>query len=250
MLHITPLPLLSDNYAYYLEETISGQTAIIDPSEAKGVLKFLKGRTLDFILNTHHHPDHTGGNLTLKKETGAPIVGFRGDQHRIPGLDHPLEEGDLFELGHARATLFFVPGHTQGHVAYSFEADQALFTGDTLFSLGCGRLFEGTAEEMWTSFQKIACLPEETRIYCGHEYTLANLAFAKSLFPDDLALQKEEKRLEALREQGKPTIGSTLGFEKRFNPFFLSQKRPCEEGLSNVEIFALRRHLKDDFSPR
>lgn len=250
MLEITLIPLLRDNYAYFLEDASSGQTAIVDPSEADGVLAFLNKRQkpLTYILNTHHHSDHTGGNKVLKAETGARVCGFVDDADRLPGLDRGLSEGELFSLGASQADILFVPGHTRGHLAFYFEKDRALFSGDTLFSLGCGRLFEGTAQEMWRSLSKLAALPEDTRLYCGHEYTLANLKFAEFLFPEDKALQQEKTRLLALREASKPTIPSTLKFEKRFNPFLLFQKRPCEEGLQESDIFALRRRLKDTVS--
>lgn len=249
MLTVTPLPLLADNYAYFLEDQATGRTAIVDPSEAEGVLNFLNThqKPLHYILNTHHHPDHTGGNLLLKAHTQAQVVGFRGDHDRLPGLDLPLEAGDVFPLGDSVASILLIPGHTRGHIAYHFAAKKILFTGDTLFSLGCGRLFEGTPAQMWDSLQKIGSLPGETRLYCGHEYTLANLAFARSLFPEDEALQKEGQRLGDLRQAGLPTIPSTLAFEKRYNPFFLHQRRPCEAGLSDAEVFALRRRLKDAF---
>ena len=249
MLVVTPIPLLADNYAYFLEDEASGQTGVVDPSQAQGVLDFLiiHNRPLHFILNTHHHPDHTGGNLALKAATGAQVVGFQGDRHRLPGLDIPVGEKEILHLGGSTATILFIPGHTRGHIAYHFAEDKILFTGDTLFSLGCGRLFEGSPKDMWASLQKIARLPDETQIYCGHEYTLANFDFATSLFPKDAALQREGERLRKKRQNSLPTVPSLLGFEKRFNPFLLFQKRPCEVPLSDEEIFALRRRLKDNF---
>lgn len=249
MIRVTPIPLLTDNYAYFLEEEDSCLTAVVDPSEASGVLTFLdaNGQNLDFILNTHHHPDHTGGNLALKEATGARVVGFEADRHRLPGLDVPVHENRPFMLGKETGKILFVPGHTAGHIAYHFHQDHLLFTGDTLFSLGCGRLFEGSAPQMWASLQKIAGLPDQTKIYCGHEYTLANLAFAEHLFPDDPDLKREGKRLRHQREAGLPTVPSLLEFERRFNPFLHSKRRPCEAALTAVEVFALRRHLKDTF---
>lgn len=249
MIEITLLPLLTDNYAYFLEEKGSGITAVVDPSEGAGVLSFLKRhkKSLTYIFNTHHHPDHTGGNLALKQETGAQVVGFEKDAVRLPGLDHGLKEGDIFTFGASKIEVIFVPGHTSGHIAYFCPQEKALFSGDTLFSLGCGRLFEGSAEEMWASLSKLMVLPDETQIYCGHEYTLLNLEFAKYLFPEDRELLPDEIRLRELRASSHPTIPSLMKFEKRFNPFLLFQKRPCEEGLSDVEIFALRRRLKDEF---
>tara|TARA_A100000171_G_scaffold52129_1_gene69164 strand:- start:717 stop:1469 length:753 start_codon:yes stop_codon:yes gene_type:complete len=250
MLDITPIPLLTDNYAYFLEDLATGVTAIIDPSEATGVLTFLKdhNKSLNYILNTHHHHDHTGGNLLLAQKTGATVAGFEKDQHRLPGLQKPLKDESVFKIGQSEALIIFVPGHTLGHIAYYFQDSRALFTGDTLFSLGCGRLFEGTPKQMWTSLQKIQKLPDSTRIYCGHEYTLDNLAFAKHLFPEDTALQKEEQRLKKLRHMSQSTVPSTLKFEKRFNPFLNQIKRPEESGLGDLEVFTLRRHMKDTFS--
>ncbi|MCE2951400.1 MAG: hydroxyacylglutathione hydrolase [Alphaproteobacteria bacterium] len=244
MVRVTILPVLQDNYSYFLEAE-DGTTAIIDPSAAEPVLAFLQahGKPLHYILNTHHHADHVGGNLELSQETGAIIAGFQGDSDRIPGQYILLRDQDLFKLGNSWAQILHIPGHTLGHIAYYFESESMLFTGDTLFSLGCGRLFEGTPEAMWHSLSRLMSLPDETKVYCGHEYTLANLAFARSLAPNDDALKKLEYALKEKRQKDLPTLPSTLGFEKIFNPFLT-----CIHDASPVEAFTKRRALKDAFN--
>lgn len=248
MLQITPLPLLKDNYAYFIEDSVSGMCAVIDPGEAGPVWQFLqeKEKKLSYILNTHHHWDHVNGNRDLQRKTDAQIVGFEGDRGRIPGQTIFLKEGDVFCLGAAHAHVLFIPGHTTGHIAYYFEQDDAVFTGDTLFSLGCGRLFEGTPKQMWKSLEKLASLPNQTRIFCGHEYTLANLAFAKHVFPQDEQLWTLEEELRQKRAKAIPTTGSTMAFEKRFNPFLqgiLEASSPQEA----QRLFQERRASKDIF---
>lgn len=248
MLAITPLPLLKDNYAYFIEDSISGVCGVIDPGEAGPVLSFLqeKGKTLSYVLNTHHHWDHVNGNVELQRRTGAQIVGFEGDRGRIPGQAIFLQEGEIFCLGEARAQILCIPGHTLGHIAYYFEEDRAVFTGDTLFSLGCGRLFEGTPSQMWDSLERLANLPGQTRVFCGHEYTLANLAFAKHVYAQDTQLWGLEEELKKKRALGLPTTGSTIEFERRFNPFL----RGGVEARSPQEarrLFQERRAAKDVF---
>ena len=248
MLEITPLPLLKDNYAYFIEDSVSGLCGVIDPGEALPVWHFLqkKGKSLSYILNTHHHWDHVNGNVELQRRTGAQIVGFEADEGRIPGQTVFLKEGEIFCLGGARAQILFIPGHTLGHVAYYFEEERAVFTGDTLFSLGCGRLFEGTSSQMWESLEKLANLPSQTRVFCGHEYTLANLAFAKHIYPQDPQLWVLEEELEKKRAQNLPTTGSTIQFERRFNPFLR-----CDLETSSSQearrLFQERRAAKDVF---
>lgn len=243
MLNVTFLPLLTDNYAYFLE-TEDGTTAVIDPSAADPVLAFLQqhGKPLHYILNTHHHADHVDGNLRLRAETGAIIAGFQGDSDRIPGQSILLRDQDLFKLGNTWAQILHIPGHTLGHIAYYFEPEKMLFTGDTLFSLGCGRLFEGTPEVMWNSLSRLMTLPDDTQVYCGHEYTLANLTFAKSLSPHDETLQNLEVELKEKRARNLPTLPSTLHFEKEFNPFLT-----CARDADALETFTRRRALKDGF---
>jgi hydroxyacylglutathione hydrolase len=238
MLEITQIPALTDNYIYLLRDQESGETAVVDPSEATPVLTALKGEKLNYILNTHHHWDHTGGNLQLQKATGAMVVGFEGDAHRIPGIDRPLKDGQSFSLGQSTAKILFIPGHTLGHIAYHFARDLAVFCGDTLFSLGCGRLFEGTPAQMFHSLARLKNLADDTRVYCGHEYTVANAKFALTIDPKNDALRKRQKEAETLRAQKLPTVPSLLIDEKACNPFL--------RAATEAE-FARLRKLKDDF---
>ena len=253
-MQIALVPLLTDNYGYLLHDPASGETGIVDPSEAAPVLAAARERgwRLTHILNTHHHHDHTGGNLALKQATGAAIVGPAPDRARIPGIDSALDEGETFRLGGAAAEILFIPGHTRGHIAFHFGGEKAVFCGDTLFSLGCGRMFEGTAPMMWASLDKLRRLPAETRIYCGHEYTAANARFAVSIDPDNEALRRREGAVAALRGRGEPTIPSTMGEECAANPFL----RADDPGLAAViglpdappsEVFGEIRRRKDNF---
>lgn len=240
MLTIHIIPALKDNYIYLLRDEATGHTAVIDPSEAKPVLEVLKqkGWKLHYIWNTHHHWDHTGGNLALKQQTGCKIIGFVGDKHRLPGIDQIVADGEDLALGESVAKILFIPGHTLGHIAYWFEKDNALFCGDTLFSLGCGRLFEGTPEQMYTSLQKLAALPEETRVYCGHEYTVTNARFALSVDPDNQALQSHYTYALEKDQRHQPTLPSTIGIERTLNPFLR---------VKNAKEFAILRKDKDNF---
>ena len=220
-LAIEQIPVLADNYIYLAHDPGSGDTAAIDPAVAPPVLERLraKGWRLTHILNTHHHNDHVGGNLTLQEATGAVIVGHRRDAERIPGIDIEVSDGDSFLLGGAAALVIDVPGHTVGHIAYWFPESRALFCGDTLFALGCGRLFEGTGEQMWASLKKFRPLPDDTRVYCAHEYTESNANFARTVErhnPDLLARIEEVKQA---RLHHRPTVPSTLGTERKTNPF-------------------------------
>jgi hydroxyacylglutathione hydrolase len=176
MLEIVTLPVLDDNYIYLVHEPLSGETAAVDPAVAEPVLMQLRQNNwkLTTIFNTHHHSDHIGGNLELKRQTGCRIIASEHDRHRIPGIDQTVNEGDVVSLGKQQARILFTPGHTLGHIVYYFEQDKLLFCGDTLFAMGCGRLFEGTADQMWQSLQKLKTLPPDTQIYCTHEYTLNN----------------------------------------------------------------------------
>lgn len=248
--HIEQIPALQDNYVYLLTDEATGTVGVIDPSEAAPVLDALDEGRLDYILLTHHHWDHVGGVEELKELTKAKVVGFSGDAHRLPGVDLRVEDGGSFALGGATANVFFIPGHTLGHVAYWFEESRALFCGDTLFSLGCGRLFEGTAQQMWASLSKLRALPDGTRVFCAHEYTESNSRFALHLDPKNENLVQRAARVRELRAKGRPTVPSTMGEEKLTNPFLRADDPDLMRavGLGDAEAtFAEIRKRKDQF---
>lgn len=254
MLEILQIPVLKDNYVYLLHEPDSGATAAVDPAVAGPVLEALdaRGWRLSHVLNTHHHGDHVGGNLELKAATGCAIVGAAGDRHRIPGIDVALKDGEEFRLGSASARMLEVPGHTSGHVAFWFEDDAALFCGDTLFALGCGRLLEGSAEQMWRSLERLRALPPKAKVFCAHEYTQANARFAVTIEPGNTALRERLGRVEALRREGLATVPSSLGEELATNPFLRPESPEIRQGLGivqapDVEVFAEIRRRKDGF---
>jgi hydroxyacylglutathione hydrolase len=254
MLEILQLPVLKDNYVYLIHDSQTGETAAVDPAEADPVLEALaaNGWTLTHVLNTHHHGDHVGGNLELKRRTGCRIVGSERDLNRIPGIDVAVGETAVFRLGNSEARILDVPGHTRAHIAFWFAGADALFCGDTLFALGCGRLFEGTPEEMWCSLSKIRALPSETRIYCAHEYTQANGRFALTVEPGNAALQQRMAQVDELRRHNKPTVPSTLKEELATNPFLRPESEEIRSnlGLLNadpVDVFAETRRRKDMF---
>ena len=253
-LQVEMFPCLSDNYGFLLHDPDSGATACVDTPEVAPILAALKRRgwRLSHIFNTHHHMDHAGGNLEIKRGTGCAIVGPRDDAARIPGLDIGVGDGDVFDFGRQRVEVFATPGHTRGHIVYLLRDARVAFVGDTLFALGCGRLFEGTPEQMWSSLQKILQWPDDTRIYCAHEYTQANARFALSVEPSNEALQRRSEEIARLRAAGRPTVPTTLELEKATNPFL----RPDSEALratlkmsghDNVAVFARTRALKDAF---
>jgi len=249
MLQIELVPCLSDNYAYLIRD--DGICAVVDPSEPAPVKAALKrGERLTHILNTHHHFDHTGGNLPLKEEFGAQVVGPAKDRDRIPGIDVGVSEDAMWTLGGHDVRVLEIPAHTKGHIAFVFGG--VAFTGDTLFAMGCGRLFEGTPQMMWASLSKLMTLPDATRIYCGHEYTLSNGKFALSVEPGNADLQTRMKEVEALRAKGAPTIPSTMALEKKTNPFLRADSAEIRKTLGmedagNAEVFGELRRRKDSF---
>ncbi|KAK9794623.1 hypothetical protein WJX73_000636 [Symbiochloris irregularis] len=249
------IPCLSDNYAWLLTDTETGKTAVVDPSESKPVQAVLeqRDRKLDFILNTHHHWDHTGGNIELKEKYGSKIVGPAADHDRIPGIDTALADGDTWDFGSLKMHVFDTPGHTKGHITLWFPEAEALFPGDTLFVLGCGRLFEGSPKQMWSSLRKMIPLPPSTRIFCAHEYTQSNARFALHVNPDSTAMQQRKREIDAMRAQGIATVPSLLRQELECNPFL----RPGDPGIrrslgipadaSDEDAFAAIRQAKDKF---
>ena len=254
MLDIIQIPILSDNYIYLLHDTISGETATVDPALAEPVLAILKQRgwQLTYILNTHHHGDHVGGNLELKRQTGCQIIGSAADKHRIPAIDRCVSEGERIIIGSHSAQILDTAGHTSGHIVYYFAEDNALFCGDTLFVMGCGRLFEGSAEQLWQSLQKLKVLPPETRVYCAHEYTENNARFALSVEPANLALHNKMAVVQQQRAQGLATVPSTIADELATNPFFREDSTAIRASVhcmehKPVEVFAELRRLKDSF---
>ena len=253
-LEVFQFPCLSDNYGFLIHDPESGATATIDTPDAEAINRALQdhGWALTHILNTHHHFDHAGGNLALKKKWGCVIVGPAADVARIPGIDVAVGDGDDYEFGSMIARVFDVPGHTRGHIAYYFADEHVAFVGDTLFALGCGRLFEGTPSQMWTSLQKLLALPDQTRVYCAHEYTQANARFALTVDPDNEDLRRRALEIDDRRARGLPTVPTSIGLERRTNPFL----RPASETLrrtlgmlhaSDTEVFAEVRARKDRF---
>ncbi len=254
MLEIEQIPVLNDNYVYLVREPASGAIAAVDPSVHEPVLARLaqKRWKLTHVLNTHHHHDHTGGNLGLKEATGCTVVGYRGDADRIPGIDVRVDDGETYRLGQEEARVIFIPGHTRGHIAFHFAGSQAVFCGDTLFSLGCGRLFEGTPAQMWSSLGKLRGLPDETRVYCGHEYTQSNARFALTIEPDNQALLARSAEVDAARSKGLSTVPSLMKVERAANPFLRADMPAVAKAVGlpvsdPVGVFAEVRRRKDAF---
>ena len=231
---------LDDNYGFLVHEPSSGQTACIDTPDTGRILEEADtaGWAITQIWNTHHHWDHAGGNLALKDATGAKVFAPAYDKHRIDGIDTAVSDGDTVSLGNAKARVMFTPGHTLGHIIYWFEDQNIAFVGDTLFALGCGRLFEGTPAQMHKSLNRLAALPPKTTIYCAHEYTQANARFALSVEPENPDLIAYAKDVDAKRKRGEPTVPTTIGHELAANPFLRAR---------SVDEFAARRAAKDRF---
>jgi hydroxyacylglutathione hydrolase len=253
-LEIERVPALKDNYLWLIREPEADAVAVVDPAEAAPVEARLaaRGWRLTHILNTHHHRDHTGGNLELKSRWNATIVGPRADRDRIPGIDIEVGEGDQYRFGAETAEVFDIPGHTRGHIAYWFAGSEALFCGDTIFALGCGRLFEGTPEQMWRSLSKLMPLPGATRVYCAHEYTQANARFALTVDGGNPELVTRAREVDALRARGEATVPSTLAEERATNPFLRADRPALAQavGLPSgdpVAVFAEIRRRKDNF---
>ena len=256
---ILSIPVLSDNYAYVLIDEATNEAGVVDPSEAGPVAAAIRREGVNFttIINTHHHWDHVGGNKELVQEfSQLNVYGHKRDETRTPCITHMVDEGDTVRIGNLAARFLFIPCHTSGHIAAYFEAEKSVFTGDTLFIAGCGRLFEGTAADMHNNMVKLMQLPDDTKIYCGHEYTVTNLNFALSLEPGNVKLQEKLRWAEALRAKNQPTIPGTVGEEKEINPFVRVDSAELQEqvqqsfpglSLDPVSVLEKTRFLKDNF---
>ena len=238
-MEIVAVPVLSDNYVWLIHNAETDETAAVDPSVAEPVLDAAaaKGWRLTHVLNTHWHPDHTGGNAGIQSATGAPIIAPTEAQ-RVSKVDQVVGEGDRVRVCGAEALVWHIPAHTAGHIAYYFEDEGMIFVGDTMFAMGCGRLFEGTAEEMYANLQRIAALPGDVQIYCGHEYTLANARFAMHAEPENQATGARLVEVEKLRDAGEITLPTSVAQERETNPFVRA---------SNWQEFARLRSEKDSF---
>lgn len=239
MIRVTLIPVLDDNYAYLLQSE-DGLVGVVDPGEAPPVIDYLEQHNLklDYIFNTHHHGDHIGGNAALMEHYGAKLVGSKAEEARIPGMDILLGEGDAFAFGDEDFQILETPGHTHGHICFYAPQSEILFAGDTLFAMGCGRVFESSMEQMFASLQKLKALPLSTRLYCGHEYTLSNAKFCAHADTGNPYIQKRLIEVQALREKNTPTLPSTLVQEHKTNVFL--RARTAEE-------FAALRTAKDSF---
>ena len=239
-LEIVRIPALSDNYVWLVHEPGSGETAVIDPAVAEPVMDeaAARGWRITQIWNTHWHPDHTGGNAAIKAATGCLVTGPAAEAAKIPTLDRQVAEGETVTLGRVEAQVLDVPAHTAGHIAFHLPSEEAVFVGDTMFAMGCGRLFEGTAEQMHSNLQRLAALPPETRVYCAHEYTLSNGRFALAAEPGNAALAERMRGVEAARAAGEGTVPTTIALERATNPFVR---------VGSAAELAERRAWKDSF---
>jgi hydroxyacylglutathione hydrolase len=240
MLEIIRIPVLSDNYVWLVHEPASGETMVVDPAVAEPVMAEAdrRGWRIGQIWNTHWHPDHTGGNAAIKAATGCIITGPAAEAARIPTLDRQVREGDRVRLGDVEAVVMEVPAHTAGHIAYHVPGEQLIFVGDTLFAMGCGRLFEGDAAQMHANLQRLALLPEETRVYCAHEYTLSNGRYAAVAEPENQAIRQRLVEVERARAADEATVPTTIGLERATNPFMRAR---------SAEELAARRQAKDGY---
>lgn len=238
MLEVVPVPAFADNYIWLVHDSASGETAVVDPGDAAPALAEAKRRgwTITQVWNTHHHWDHSGGNLAMKEATGCSVSGPAAED--IPGRDVPLSEGSELRIGGHRGRVIAIPGHTLGHVALVFDEDRIAFVGDTLFAMGCGKIFEGTPEQMHRSLQRIAALDEDTSLYCGHEYTLANGRFAAHVEPGNADIAARLAEVEQMRARGEITLPTTVAAERATNPFVRS---------GDWQEFARLRAAKDSF---
>jgi len=239
MLEVVAVPVLTDNYVWLIHNRETGETAAVDPSVAEPVLDAAaaKGWSLSQVLNTHWHPDHTGGNKGIKATTGCTITAPE-EARKVSEVDYVVAEGDRVTVAGAEAIVWNIPAHTAGHIAYYFEDEGMIFVGDTMFAMGCGRLFEGTAEQMYSNMQRIAALSDDVRIYCGHEYTLANGHFAEHADPENAAVRERVVKVKSLRDDGQITLPTTVGEERETNPFVRA---------TNAQELARLRAEKDSF---
>ena len=245
---------LQDNYSYLIIDETNNLACVVDPSEAQPIINYLKNKNINlkYILNTHHHFDHIGGNIELKKKFNSIVVGYKHDSERIPEIDICLENNEIWKSDNFEAKIIHVPGHTKGHICFHFYNEKLLFTGDTLFSLGCGRIFEGTYEQMFSSLNKIKNLPKDTKIYCGHEYTIKNYEFCKKIEPKNLYLNKKHDEINFKISKKLPTIPTTLEEELNCNVFLRCNVIGLKSSLNMkndnpIAIFTKLRDLKDNF---